>query len=625
MSKINGRNSITSKNFIINYQNALNNYSNSVKYLIKYKQIIEDIEKIIIGYKDIIKDSQKKLVQLKNNLIKLFYIDETYTFKNDNNIYPSINQYIQYLNNILSLKISSITNEINDLENKNIFKSNKKTDSNFINILQQNKTNLQNNEKKLEKNIIEFDNEYDKLIFIFQEGEENLRNYFVNKRKNNKDKIKENDDISKINEVIGKMLNSEEKFNNINLNFKNNNSNYFDSYDNYLDDLEKELSKNYNYLNNNYQSFLLIIFNNSNSYSQKLNDFKEKINNNDNQIQKKKLEIENGKGELNNEKENNIYINQDFNLFKNKNFNNFERKYSKDKYKVKAIKQTFLDNKLEKETKSIMNDLSTEFGFDGLIEEAPIVLTEEDVYEITKSFYGTLNFVDKTEYDLTIEKNKIYYKNLTKKLLYFGLKKKKSKDIQNLQPINDEEIITLSNSLTTKEYRMSFLQALNNYRTSGIFSMPQKEFDIFSKLFNIIADSIAAEENKDEKSTKFLLILSQTFFLNKENNEKYYLQKNLKGHKLFSDKNFWEKYIKNIILEEIEKLKSTQKDNKISFKSGKFTAVAFANILPFCDNMIGFGMASDILMEIIKPLYEEYQITNEMKSTIDGIISPKKK
>ena len=625
MSKINGRNSITSKNFIINYQNALNNYSNSVKYLIKYKQIIEDIEKIIIGYKDIIKDSQKKLVQLKNNLIKLFYTDEAYTFKNDNNIYLSLNQYIQYLNNILSLKISSITNEINDLENKNIFKSNKKTDSNFINILQQNKTNLQNNEKKLEKNIIEFDNEYDKLIFIFQEGEENLRNYFVNKRKNNKDKIKENDDISKINEVIGKMLNSEEKFNNINLNFKNNNSNYFDSYDNYLDDLEKELSKNYNYLNNNFQSFLLIIFNNSNSYSQKLNELKEKINNNDNQIQKKKLEGENGKGELNNEKENNIYINQDFNLFKNKNFNNFERKYSKDKYKVKAIKQTFLDNKLEKETKSIMNDLSTEFGFDGLIEEAPIVLTEEDVYEITKSFYGTLNFVDKTEYDLTIEKNKIYYKNLTKKLLYFGLKKKKSKDIQNLQPINDEEIISLSNSLTTKEYRMSFLQALNNYRTSGIFSMPQKEFDIFSKLFNIIADSIAAEENKDEKSTKFLLILSQTFFLNKENNEKYYLQKNLKGHKLFSDKNFWEKYIKNIILEEIEKLKSTQKDNKISFKSGKFTAVAFANILPFCDNMIGFGMNSDILMEIIKPLYEEYQITNEMKSTIDGIILPKKK
>ena len=625
MSKNNGRNSITSKNFIINYQNALNNYSNSVKYLIKYKKIIEDIEKIIIGYKDIIKDSQKKLIQLKNNLIKLFYTDEAYTFKNDNNIYLSLNQYIQYLNNILSLKISSITNEINDLENKNIFKSNKKTDSNFINILQQNKTNLQNNEKKLEKNIIEFDNEYDKLIFIFQEGEENLRNYFVNKRKNNKDKIKENDDISKINEVIGKMLNSEEKFNNINLNFKNNNSNYFDSYDNYLDDLEKELSKNYNYLNNNYQLFLLIIFNNSNSYSQKLNDFKEKINNNDNQIQKKNLEGENGKGELNNEKENNIYINQDFNLFKNKNFNNFERKYSKDKYKVKAIKQTFLDNKLEKETKSIMNDLSNEFGFDGLIEEAPIVLTEEDVYEITKSFYGTLNFVDKTEYDLTIEKNKIYYKNLTKKLLYFGLKKKKSKDIQNLQPINDEEIITLSNSLTTKEYRMSFLQALNNYRTSGIFSMPQKEFDIFSKLFNIIADSIAAEENKDEKSTKFLLILSQTFFLNKENNEKYYLQKNLKGHKLFSDKNFWEKYIKNIILEEIEKLKSTQKDNKISFKSGKFTAVAFANILPFCDNMIGFGMSSDILMEIIKPLYEEYQITNEMKSTIDGIISPKKK
>ena len=74
-------NIIQQKKFNINYQITLENYSNAIKYYIKNKQIIDELDKIIIGYKEIIKDFQKKLVQLKVNLSKLYINNEKIFYK----------------------------------------------------------------------------------------------------------------------------------------------------------------------------------------------------------------------------------------------------------------------------------------------------------------------------------------------------------------------------------------------------------------------------------------------------------------------------------------------------------------------------------------------------------------
>ena len=61
----------------------------------------------------------------------------------------------------------------------------------------------------------------------------------------------------------------------------------------------------------------------------------------------------------------------------------------------------------EKKKKTIINELNNEFGFEDMMEEGPLVLTEEDVYEITKTLYGPFQFVDKTEYDLAIAQGRV--------------------------------------------------------------------------------------------------------------------------------------------------------------------------------------------------------------------------
>ena len=664
------------KKFIVNYQSAFNNYNNAIKYYTKYKQMIEEIEKIIIAYKEIIKDFQKKVIALNSNLKKIFLNEDMKSFKYD--IFPTTNnKYIKYLNNIFNLHISSITNVINDLD-KNVFKpSYKKEEANFLNILQQNKNNLQNEQKKMEKSINEYDNEHKNLMYMFQDTEENLRNFFIKIRKARTDSKtkKQNNNMDKFNSTISNIVKFEEKFRNLDMHFQKNNSNYFNIYNQYLIDIKTEILKNSKYVHENFLSISSILTNNYETFIGKLKEFNEKIKKNtqtkhekkeetkeekkeeskeegkeekiekenENEIKKEgispkkeenlktKNEItqkeETPKNEEENKNENNKtnseFVNEDYNLYISKNFNKIETTYEKEKYKVKAIKETVLDDKLGKETKSIMNDLSSEFGLGHLVEEEVIVLTDEDVYEITKTLYGPFQYVDKSEYDLVIERKKIDFKNLTNKLLYFGIKEKALKSYPDLTPITDEEVKLLESGLKKKEYRITFLQRLNNYRALGILDMPQKEFEIIGNFFKIIADYI--DEDKDVDSTRFLIILSQTFYLLKDENnkkDKKYLQIFIKGHKFFSDKKFWKEYIENSIKVEIDKLDKIVKKNNGKIKR-TYNDICFAQILPFTDNMADFGMPKEVLLDIIEPLYEKYNLTEDMKATMKGVFETK--
>ena len=606
------------KKFNINYQIAFENYSKIIKYYVKNRQLIDDLEKILFGYKDIIKDFQKKLIQLNANLTKLSTNNEKYFYTNDTNIYPLIKKYIKFIKNILIYQIDSFSELINDLENHIIFKSNIKKDDNYINILQQNRINLQNEEKKMEKLIIEYDNEYDILMDTFRCSEDIIKQFFARKRKNSIENKKQRKN-SILEQTISETLNSEEQFNIIHLNFRKCNKNYFENYEAYLKELEIEINNNFTYLDKIVNEFISILFYNYNNINKKIIQLNMNLINKKEEQSEPNNKIGDNESLKNKEEEKNIVANNDFSLFKNKYLNRFEKKYGKEKYKIRSIHETIDKDNLSQETKNIMNILTDEFGMDDFFHETPIIITEEDVYEIAKTFYGAFQFIDKSEYDLITEKKKLEIKNLTNKLLYFGLKKR-SKEFKDLKEINEKEVETLEKNFSRKEYRITFLRRLNNFRTIGVFEIPKNEFEIICRYFKNIADYIT--EEKDNDSMKYVLILPQTFYTNKDG-EKYYIQKELKGHKLFNDKEYIEQYIKLRINEEIQKLKANIKKNNLEEKNYSLGTVAFSNLLPFCDNMIGFGMKKEILMEIIEPLFEEYKISEEMKQNIQGIIKSK--
>ena len=150
--------------------------------------------------------------------------------------------------------------------------------------------------------------------------------------------------------------------------------------------------------------------------------------------------------------------------------------------------------------------------------------------------------------------------------------------------------------------------------------LPKREYDIVSNYFKVIFDY--AEKERDNQSLRLILILSQTFYIT-INGEKHYLQKDLYGHKFFQDKDFWESYLKDIIQEELDKIKKHKNMDNIEEKKKSNREIGFGKIFPFGDNMIGFGMSKEVLMEILTPLFTEFDFTEEMKKNIKDIIDSK--
>ena len=483
----------SSKDFSQSYQKALNNYINTIKYYTSNIQIIDGIEKIINEYKTSILSFKNKLIKIKTNLIQSIIEVERKSY--NHSIY---NKFLQSLDFIFNCQIEFMTNVINDIERKVIFEHEVKNTNNttFVNILQQNKNCIQNNQKMMEKLFVEYNDEYDKFINEFSFIEEDVQKYYTKLRK----KIIEDKNNIKFNEFFFQAKNAQESFLQVHNKFQENNKKYFDFYSEKMKELENKLIQKGTNIENNINSFLLILINNLNTLTKSLNDFNKE----------KTKEI----SELNK---------IDFNLFSEKNLSKINFNYENAKYKVKAIHYNLIEGYITPKSREAIKELTDELDIDTFVEDTALVLNEEDIFEVTKFFYGLFSYVDTSEFDLILEKKKLEVINLTNKLLQPGLIKKEQEEFKNLLPINDNEIQILKNYLIQDRiYQNSFLLRINNYRALGIYSMPQKEFDLISNLFLLILDFILKEKkDEDFPILKLIIILSQTFFVNKDN-QKYY-------------------------------------------------------------------------------------------------------
>ncbi len=586
--------------FLQNYQKTFNNYTNAAKYFTNNSQIIDSIEKIINSYKDGVITFKKKLVQVKA-LIKPLYNEEKKTFKFDEKIYLFNNLLIFNLNQIFNNQIELFSNILNDLE-KNIFlESEKKRMNDFANILQQNQKNLQVNYKKMEKSFNEYNIEFKKFHENFDDIEQRVQRFYSKSRKNHKlnDKIF-NELFSEANNIHNNYMKQHEKF-------QESNKKFFNFYSDKMKEFEDEAKKNNNYTEKIIKNFNSILINHGKIF---LNSLEEKNNRTD----------ETPKEETKSEKaETPKQIKEVDNLqnFKEKCLAPIENEYQNGKYKLKVVDCKILGDNIPIESKEIINNVFDEVGFedDGYEDTTNTVLTDEDVYDTVKFFKSGFDFVEITDYDLIIEKKKIEVRKLTEKLLCFGMQKKDPKGNKDLKPITEDEYKQLETFIKAKkEYRLSFLYKYNFYRTFGFFDMPEKEYDLTKKMYILITDCIADDkENEEDFNTfKLLIILSQTFYINKDG-EKHYLIKDIKGHRLFSEIDYITKYLDCCINEEFEKSKS-KSEAGISEKAKK--DIVFATILPFCNYMSEFGVSKESLLKINDSICKQYQLPDDLKTNL---------
>jgi hypothetical protein len=246
-------------------------------------------------------------------------------------------------------------------------------------------------------------------------------------------------------------------------------------------------------------------------------------------------------------------------------------------------------------------------------------IQEEEKFLTVKKMLENFDLFESNKYNLDIEEEKLRCKYLTLKILSFAPKSKLySNKITKISITEEEEFEEM---LKKKQNRVIFIQQLSQFRTRGIFDIPEKEYKILSRLFNKIAKLVESEEDYD--SVINIIILSQTYYKNK-NNKKEYLHNAIMNNELFKSKKFWETFIKYSIDKEIEKCKQNDKKNSKE-NEANYGNIAFAQLMSMINNMIEFELDINIIEEIILPIIKQYKIDPESVEAIFAPINEKKK
>ena len=251
-------------------------------------------------------------------------------------------------------------------------------------------------------------------------------------------------------------------------------------------------------------------------------------------------------------------------------------------------------------------------------------LQEEEIFNTIKKMMENFDLLEKNGFNLEIEEEKLRCKYLTLKILSFAPNNKLYSS--PIPKITDEEVEEIEKKLEKKQNRVIFIQKLSQFRTLGIFNIPEREYNILSRLFNKIAKTVESDEDYD--SAVNIIILSQTYYFTKNNN-KIYLQNAIMNNEFFKSKKFWETYVNYSIDKEIALSKQTDEKNGINTENNKeneekYSNIVFAQLLPITNNMIEFGLDVNIVEEIIVPIIKQYKISPELSEVVMTTINIKK-
>ena len=310
-----------------------------------------------------------------------------------------------------------------------------------------------------------------------------------------------------------------------------------------------------------------------------------------------------------------------------KNNKNFENGYSEylnneikeeelfnildeEKYKIKIIKEEE-KNLLEKE-----NSQSQKNNSNNNKKSHNLLINAKDIYNIVEKIYS-YNFetIDKNDYILSDEKNKLEILNFASKLLGYDFLTNK---LTKMETLSQEEINNFITLILSKEvYLIEFLKRLNNFRTTGKFELSLDLFNFIKTIFDKAADNLLIKQNSTVSN--FLIILSQTFYIIKDE-QKYFLQKEVNKKEYFRKVDFWYNKLDNSISQELERFEEDIVENKIDLnenaKKRKKEDIIFVKFVSFITSLNGFEIEKEKIDKIIFPLFDKYNIKEEMRKSI---------
>ena len=572
--------SIYNKEIQITLNKISQNYLKIRNYIESTENMLLNHNKIILEYELISDEYIQKLSELSSKYSENFSKYEKNLINSDNKI-KELFKIFSRIPAIFSLQIFKMKNFQKIIKESEINSSTdnlkiKQNNENFEEIKNEFEIKIQ----KMNQYFLNFENNNKELFDSYKYIENSLANIIICKNENKKIAI--NEIFMQNYQNINNKEKEFSKSKNDLINFK---KKYFQSYDIFIDYSQKKFKNLLDMLTSNISTFANVFLNYFKTAYLEMEQIVKNISNNEMKIDYSQ-----------------ILFNLVGNIDKNIHVNKYIIKVINDNY-IEDKEKIFDYKKLKKENYIIKND--------------KIFLKDEDIYEIVKIMYGQLQFIEEKYYNLSEEQRKLEIKNLTNKLLSFGLKKQYIFSLEEITEINDDEVEHLLNLLNESYYRFNFLKILNLFRAKGTCEMPKREFEITKKIFLYIANKI--KEENDFLSSKLILILSQTFY-KIENNQKIYLFKYLKNHEMLSNFQVWEKNLNEAIEDDLKRAKINKSD--LNSKDDKIiniiNNVLLAQILSFYHNMSEFGMKEENIKHIIDSLKNKYNINENILAQINN-------
>ena len=563
----------------MSFSSELKNINIALTYYSFIKEIFDDYIKYITNYRLITIEYIKRITQFQEkysskllgkdiDTIKYKQIKTSHIFTITSSIPKIINKQIENLNFFMFGIESQINNYDSLIKEKDI-------------LLSKFQANFEESKKDLIKKYREVDKLKDDFVNNLANTEDIVHKYLLKKVKISADQIKKSITLSKkVEKEYKSGINST----------KNYEQNFETIYQSSIVNIKKLTSEASSKMKDMIADFTILLKNNSMMLSSVIDVYFSDLNN------------------LNEEKTFEKIIEDSFFSI---NKTEYIQPY---KYQLKIFKNP-------KKTDDILYTNPILYLEDGFEEMSTI--KDETIFSIFKTMKENFDLVEDNNINLKIEEEKMKFLNLIEKIL--ALEENNKNNINKL-PTN-QDIDELNSLLDKHTNRVVFLQKLSEYRNKGKFELNKKTFEIFNRLFNTIVDTI--ERDNDFHSAKNAIILSQTYFILDEDKNKKYLQKVIQDNKIFRSKKFWEEFLQYIISKEImvslnnDTRSGTYNEENRKEIEEKKSNIAFAQILPYADNMYEFGLDKEVIFEIISPIIIQYKMNKESIETIKAIINKK--
>ena len=295
------------------------------------------------------------------------------------------------------------------------------------------------------------------------------------------------------------------------------------------------------------------------------------------------------------------------------------------KEEVEMIRKTI---NIEKDINQLINDFA---GNEKPEEEIPFInfpsILDFDLCDSNEDYE-----VNKQTIEYIQEKFEEEYPNYNKELEFKknDLRERLYRIFKEYNEDDSKKILTYIKDTKVHYY---FLLLLSKLRTNNRFKQDEKLIDFLGVTFNMILD--VAEKGEMYEIARNCIILSQTFFTQK-NDAKYYLIEKIRNHKWLKTSEFWLGFIDLMIDKEINKFitlhpEITKKEilngsqeisNKMKFR---LSELLFSQLLPYVNNMNEFKLGLKNIVYITEQFTYKYRfLSEENKESIYGLISNNK-